>query len=302
MSNYPTLSTIIDKNGNSYSKGLNQIFNGNFMNNFSSWSSWGNHSGAVREIVTINNKKWLHIKSIKDPWFGLNQGINGTTTNSPVLMPNCLMRASFTCMVSSDTINQSAIGLECKVYNTDGTTINPRYVMSTNWGQWSIYPTPKRHSWTFTTTPNPSHFWLSLGKFQGSDVVEAWFTDIMVEYIEDGSQPLSDYRPNPADLAGGGYSMPIIARSNTVTLSRVNDGADAFTISYDYPNGLEFTDAIKSITITAKVFKGGKELTDAEVNKYGSIIWRNSKTNASVGTGKTITLTSPVDLYANLEN
>lgn len=96
--------------------------------------------------------------------------------------------------------------------------------------------------------------------------------------------------------------MTIFSRSNTVTLSRVNDGIDAFTIVYDTPSGLEFTDTVKSITITAKIFKGGKELTDSEVGRYGAIKWYQTGNAAAIGTGKTLTLTAPKEVYATLEN
>lgn len=88
----------------------------------------------------------------------------------------------------------------------------------------------------------------------------------------------------------------------SITLSRVNDGADAFTIVYDSPSGLEFSDTVKSIAITAKVFKGGKELTDSEVSRYGAIKWYQVGVAAAIATGKTLTLTAPKEVYATLEN
>lgn len=88
----------------------------------------------------------------------------------------------------------------------------------------------------------------------------------------------------------------------SITLSRVNDGADAFTIVYDSPSGLEFSDTVKSIAITAKVFKGGKELTDSEVSRYGAIKWYQAGNAAAIGTGKALTLTTPKEVYATLEN
>ena len=80
------------------------------------------------------------------------------------------------------------------------------------------------------------------------------------------------------------------------------DGVDAFMIVYDSPSGLEFSDTVKSIAITAKVFKGGKELTDAQVNAFGAIKWYQVGVAAAIATGKTLTMTAPKEIYATLEN
>ena len=105
-----------------------------------------------------------------------------------------------------------------------------------------------------------------------------------------------------AQICGGGVDVLSTKATASITLSRVNDGADAFTIVYDSPSGLEFSDTVKSIAITAKIFKGGKELTDAEVNKFGAIKWYQVGVAAAIATGKTLTLTAPKEVYATLEN
>ncbi len=94
------------------------------------------------------------------------------------------------------------------------------------------------------------------------------------------------------------YSVSYIAKNGT----NGADGVDAFMIVYDSPSGLEFSDTVKSIAITAKIFKGGKELTDAEVNKFGAIKWYQVGVDAAIATGKTLTLTAPKEVYATLEN
>lgn len=108
----------------------------------------------------------------------------------------------------------------------------------------------------------------------------------------------------PSEIAQicGGVDVLGTKATASITLSRVNDGADAFTIVYDSPSGLEFSDTVKSIAITAKVFKGGKELTDAQVNAFGAIKWYQVGVAAAIATGKTLTLTAPKEVYATLEN
>lgn len=105
-----------------------------------------------------------------------------------------------------------------------------------------------------------------------------------------------------AQICGGGVGCMSTKATASITLAKVDDGVDAFTIVYDSPNGLEFSDSVKSIAITAKVFKGGKELTDAEVNKFGAIKWYQVGVAAAIATGKTLTLTAPKEIYATLEN
>lgn len=80
------------------------------------------------------------------------------------------------------------------------------------------------------------------------------------------------------------------------------DGTDAFMIVYDPLNGLEFSASQKTLTITAKVFKGGKELIDAQVNAFGAIKWYENGSATAFASGKTITLTAPKEVYATLEN
>lgn len=94
------------------------------------------------------------------------------------------------------------------------------------------------------------------------------------------------------------YSVSYIAKNGT----NGTDGVDAFMIVYDSPYGLEFSETVKSIAITAKVFKGGKELTDAQVNAFGAIKWYQVGVAAAIATGKTLTLTAPKEVYATLEN
>ena len=94
------------------------------------------------------------------------------------------------------------------------------------------------------------------------------------------------------------YSVSYIAKNGT----NGADGVDAFMIVYDSPSGLEFSDTVKSIAITAKIFKGGKELTDAQVNAFGAIKWYQVGVAAAIATGKKLTLTAPKEVYATLEN
>lgn len=105
-----------------------------------------------------------------------------------------------------------------------------------------------------------------------------------------------------ARICGGGVGCMSTKATASISLTRINDGIDAFTIVYDTPTGFEFTDTVKSITITAKIFKGGKELTDSEVGRYGAIKWYQAGNAAAIGTGKMLTLTAPKEVYATLEN
>lgn len=157
-----------------------------------------------------------------------------------------------------------------------------------------------------------SHFILEfqdekyLGKYSGWQTEDKWYDlDPRTTHIALAFNKANGSTIAPSEIAqicGGGVDCMSTKATASITLAKVDDGVDAFTIVYDSPNGLEFSDSVKSIAITAKVFKGGKELTDAEVNKFGAIKWYQVGVTAAIATGKTLTLTAPKEVYATLEN
>lgn len=82
-------------------------------------------------------------------------------------------------------------------------------------------------------------------------------------------------------------------------------GKDAITIQISSSAGLTFKNAPISTTLTAKVFKGGAELTSAQIAAIGAIKWYKEGQAGAVGTGATLsvndTASTILSYYATLE-
>lgn len=73
------------------------------------------------------------------------------------------------------------------------------------------------------------------------------------------------------------------------------DGADAVTISITSSNGFIFKNASIATTLTAHVYKAGKELTSSTsptLASQGTIKWYKDGGTTAVGTGQTLTITA----------
>lgn len=85
------------------------------------------------------------------------------------------------------------------------------------------------------------------------------------------------------------------------------DGQDAITLEISSSNGLVFKNAQVATTLTAKVYKGGVEVTGASLTALGTIKWYKDGGTTSVGTGATLTIsagqvTDRATYEARLEN
>ena len=202
MNDYPILPIVTTPEGFEFAKGYNLLFNSAFQNGRNRWADWA--IPPTREIVTVDNRNWLHVISGTGNYQGLQQHIrfrNGG--NSSDLVGGMRMRVSYTCYVSQATMGKDEAGVGIHLNNSGGTIV-AQYWRKVGADETST--TPKRYSFEFTLPSTVDRFNLMVGKCNGPNAIEAWFTDIMVEYISDTTQPLSDYRPNPADLVGGGVA------------------------------------------------------------------------------------------------
>jgi hypothetical protein len=87
--------------------------------------------------------------------------------------------------------------------------------------------------------------------------------------------------------------MTVKARSDTVTLIRVNDGADAITLVVTSSAGTIFKNASISTELTAHVYRNGTELSEEDIAKIGIVHWYlNGADDADSGTGLTYTLST----------
>lgn len=227
MSNYPTLPIVKDSSGFEYAEGYNLLHNGNFENGRSKWGNWG--APVTREIVTIENRKWLHVISTTGNYQGYNQYCTGRLgANISEIIGGKKLRISFICYVSSETLGKPGAAVGIHLNDSSGNIIAQKWItISAN----ELSTTPKRYSMDAHIPNTADRFNIMVGKGNTPNAIEAWFTDIMVEYISDTIQPLSDYRPNPIDLIGGGLPMSIIARGLPLTVRNSIDEAIQNTAS-----------------------------------------------------------------------
>lgn len=86
-----------------------------------------------------------------------------------------------------------------------------------------------------------------------------------------------------------------------------SDGLDAITLEVSSSNGLVFKNTQVATTLTAKVYKGGVEVTGATLTALGTIKWYKDGSATSAGTGATLTIsagqvTDRATYEARLEN
>lgn len=76
------------------------------------------------------------------------------------------------------------------------------------------------------------------------------------------------------------------------------DGKDAIAMSIDSSAGFIFTNAAPNTTLTARVYKGGAELSAAQISALGTVTWARNGTTA--GTGRTLSATAAGTYTATL--
>ena len=205
MSNYPMLPIITTPEGFSYTRGYNLLFNSAFQNGMDHWKNW--NGCQTREIVTVDNRKWLHVISqtasfqgVCQPWEQRNHAHSSELVGG---VGGMRMRISYTCYVSQATMGKAGAGIGVHLNNSSGEIIT-QYWRIVAGDETST--TPKRYSFEFFIPPGVDRFNLMVGKCNAENVIEAWFTDILVEYAPLGGDAVNSWRPNPADLLGGGVA------------------------------------------------------------------------------------------------
>lgn len=71
-----------------------------------------------------------------------------------------------------------------------------------------------------------------------------------------------------------------------------NPGADAITMTVTSSNGTIFKNSSIATTLTAHVYKAGKELSSTEIQALGTIKWYKDGGSTAVGTGATLTISA----------
>lgn len=118
----------------------------------------------------------------------------------------------------------------------------------------------------------------------------------------------SDSGTVPITLACNSISRTVnFSWSKAKAGSDGSDGQDAITLEVSSSNGLVFKNTQVATVLTAKVYKGGVEVTGATLTALGTIKWYKDGGTTSVGTGATLTIsagqvTDRATYEARLEN
>ena len=187
--------------------GANLILNGNFSQGAKYWSDWG--TPTTREIVTINGKNWLHCVTTSSSYNGYQQRRNAVTSKFDI-EPNTEYTLSFT-MYASAAYN----GNTCGIHWQNNTTL-----VSQVWCNTSLTTTPKRFSFTFTSSDNVNNCNVMVGKGSNSAILEYWITDIQ---LEKGNKA-TDWKPSSEevdkkidDIEVGGRNMLLDTNAPSLT-------------------------------------------------------------------------------------
>ncbi len=158
--------------------GRNYVRNSAFISDLEQWASWG---VASREIVTINNKKWINIRQADSESFrGISQAIRHFEKNTDYTI-------SFTAFKK----DASSAGVRVIVHQNGDGSNNPQFNRQFS----EVTTEPKRYSYTFKSSNlDKSSFNFMIGG-EGNKPFDIFITDIQ---FEKGSRP-SDHELAPED-------------------------------------------------------------------------------------------------------
>lgn len=139
---------------------------------------------------------------------------------------------------------------------------------------------------------------------QGTDGSSVGVSSTSVTYASSSNgntPPESGWGTTIPAVAAGGYlwtkTVVNYDDGNSTTSFSVSrngtngaDGADAVTISITSSNGTIFKNTSIATTLTAHVYKGGKELTASEIAQLGVIKWYKDGETTTTKTGQTLTI------------
>lgn len=179
-------------------------------------------------------------------------------------------------------------------------------------GSWSpsIPSTPAgQYLWTKTVVSysdgkSTTAYSVSRNPTNGSDGTSVTVSSTAVTYQASSSgttTPTGTWSPAIPSTSAGQYlwTKTVVTYSDgksTTSYSISRNGAngsagkDALSIAVTSSNGFFFKNTSIATVMTAHVYKGGVELTDAQVAAEGTVKWYKGGTSASVATGKTLTI------------
>ena len=161
----------------------NLIWRSNWENMSGKWSDWG--TPTIREIVTINGKKWLHLKTSGSKYQGYSQNSNQRNGYGEIKEGDNIT-VSFTAYAAENNIT-ACIGMHW-LHPTSG-------IVNQNWANFTLSTSPTRYSKVFTVRGTEvTGFNIMVGD-NSTDIKEIWITDIKAEK----GNKATDWTPAPED-------------------------------------------------------------------------------------------------------
>ncbi|MGP9074790.1 phage tail spike protein [Geobacillus thermodenitrificans subsp. calidus] len=157
--------------------GRNLLRNTDFRNGLNNWSNWGT---ATREVVDLNGKKWVHLsQNDSNRWRGISQVVLSIKPSTPYTV-------SFIAYSQNNSV--MTVGFHQRLGNT---------IVTQNWQTFSLTNSPKKYSYTFTTTGSSiDQFNFMIGNDQSP--FDIYITDIKLEI----GNRATDWTPAPEDVQG----------------------------------------------------------------------------------------------------
>lgn len=260
--------------------GRNLLRNSNFAKGNSTassyWSNWG--SPAVREYVTINNKKWCHIKGSKVVYQGIcqNTGVNNIDKNIGYV------------------VSVRVKGAEDK----QGFCIGIHWINSSNTiikQQWKNYSVNKTESVVTLMLQAPEdvhHFNIMLG-FNSKDQYEVYFTDVK---LEKGTKA-TDWTPAPEDVESSITSLESSTKTLSTQYTSLNQTLTSLSATVN-SNTTAITKKADGSTVTSLQSKVTSLQTD--LNGYKTTVTNTYVTKSTLGNyATTSAMNSAINQKAN---
>lgn len=242
------------------------------------WQVWG--SPTTREIVTINNKRWLHLVTTTSPFQGYQQGPTYRRNDISKIAPGDTLIASCMAYAASDA-QFSILGFHLN--DASG-------IIRQEWCTFNVTTTPQRFWARFTIPDNTDidRFNVMIG--DGTNKAhEVWISEVK---LEKGNKA-TDWSPAPEDIDAsiatveqglGGFD---ILWNRSEFAADTNAGGECYLCAYDPTtatrsdaNGWAMWNGTKR-TITKGMFNPNKVLP---YNIPIYIVYRLSSATATTGT------------------
>lgn len=260
--------------------GRNLLRNSNFAKSNSTassyWSNWG--SPAVREYVTINNKKWCHIKGSGTLYQGIAQ-------NTGILVEKN----------TKYTISLRAKGIQDKQILTLGVHWNTQTsIVEQSWATFTVGLTEQIVKVTFKT-PNKdiTRFNLMIGVSSSTSIYEVYFTDIK---LEKGIKA-TDWTPAPEDVDSSIASLEGSTKTLSTQYTSLNQTLTSLSATVN-SNTTAITKKADGSTVTSLQSKVTSLQTD--LNGYKTTVTNTYVTKSTLGNyATTSAMNSAINQKAN---